>query len=147
MMIGEDIVLNKFIKVYHKSEIIFGENNNGNEMYIVCSGRVKLYTESPGGRRTVLAVLKPGDHFGEMALVDRSARSATAMAIKDNTKLVVLDKPKFLYLVQQQPDFALAIMETLCARLRDTNANLARAKAERPRTRRPPVRREGADGR
>jgi CRP-like cAMP-binding protein len=146
-MIGEDIVLDKFIQAYNKSEIIFADNSNGNEMYKVCSGRVKLYTESPGGRRTVLAVLKPGDHFGEMALVDRSARSATAMAIKDNTKLVVLDKPKFLYLVQQQTDFALAIMETLCARLRDTNANLARAKAERPQTRRPPVRREEADGR
>ncbi len=142
-MIEEGTIPEKFIKVYNESEIIFTEHSNGNEMYIVCSGRVKLYTESPGGRRTILAVLKPGDHFGEMALVDRSARSATAMAVKDNTKLVVLDKAKFLYLVQQQPDFALAIMETLCIRLRDTNANLARAKAENPQTQRPPVRREG----
>jgi len=146
-MIGKDIVLKKFIKIYNKSEIIFDENSNGNEMYIVCSGRVKLYTESQGGRRTVLAVLKPGDHFGEMALVDRSARSATAEAIKDNTKLVVLDKPKFLYLVQQQPDFALAIMETLCIRLRDTDSYLARAKDKRPQTRRRLVRRKKADGR
>jgi len=146
-MIGKDIVLKKFIKIYNKSEIIFDENSNGNEMYIVCSGRVKLYTESQGGRRTVLAVLKPGDHFGEMALVDRSARSATAEAIKDNTKLVVLDKPKFLYLVQQQPDFALAIMETLCIRLRDTDSYLARAKDNRPQTRRRLVRRKKADGR
>ena len=145
-MVGEDIVLKKFIRTYNKSDIIFSENSNGNEMYIVCSGRVKLYTESPRGRRTLLAVLKPGDHFGEMALVDRSARSATAMAIKDNTKLVVLDKPKFLYLVQQQPDFALAIIETLCMRLRDTNTNLARAKAKRPQTRRSPVRKGRADG-
>jgi len=87
-MIGEDIVLKKFLRTYNKSEIVFAENSNGNEMYIVCSGRVKLHTESQGGRRTILAVLKPGDHFGEMALVDRSARSASAMAIKDNTKLV-----------------------------------------------------------
>jgi CRP/FNR family cyclic AMP-dependent transcriptional regulator len=136
MTAGEDIVLEKFIRVYKKSEIVFAENSTGYEMYIVCSGRVKLYTESQGGRRTVLAVLKPGDHFGEMALVDRSARSATAVAIKDNTKLVVLDKPKFLYLIQQQPDFALAIMEALCMRLRHTNAHLARSKAERPQTRR-----------
>jgi CRP-like cAMP-binding protein len=147
MMIGENVVLKKFIRTCNKSEIIFSENSNGNEMYIVCSGRIKLYTESQKGRRTVLAVLKPGDHFGEMALVDRSARSATAVAIKDNTKLVVLDKPKFLYLVQQQPDFALAIMETLCMRLRDTNAHLARIKAERPQTRRRLVRRDKADGR
>jgi CRP/FNR family cyclic AMP-dependent transcriptional regulator len=136
MTVEEDIVLEKFTRVYKKSEIVFAENSNGYEMYIVCSGRVKLYTQSPSRRRTVLAVLKPGDHFGEMALVDRSARSATAVAINDNTKLVVLDKPKFLYLIQQQPDFALAIMETLCIRLRDTNAHLARVKAERPQTQR-----------
>lgn len=135
----EDIAPEKFIKVYNKSEIIFNENSNGNEMYIVCSGRVKLYTEPQKGRRSVLAILKQGDHFGEMALVDRSARSATAVAVKDNTKLVVLDKPKFLYLVQQQPDFAFAIMETLCMRLRDTNAQIAKVKARRQRTRRPPV--------
>jgi CRP/FNR family transcriptional regulator, cyclic AMP receptor protein len=147
MMFGENIVLKKFIRIFNKCETVFAENSNGNEMFIVCSGRVKLFTESQGGRRTVLAVLKPGDHFGEMALVDRSARSATAVAIKDNTKLVVLDKPKFLYLVQQQPDFALAIMETLCMRLRDTNAHLARVEAERPQTRRRLVQREKADGR
>jgi len=146
-MAGADIFLKKFIRTYNKSEVVFAENSNGNEMYIVCSGRVKLYTESQGGRRTVLAVLKPGDHFGEMALVDRSARSATAIAIKDNTRLVVLDKPQFLYLVQQQPDFALAIMETLCMRLRDTDSHLARVKVERPRRRRPSVRRRQGDGR
>jgi len=146
-MIGEDLVLKKFIKTYNKSEIVFTENSNGNEMYIVCSGRVKLYTESQGGRRTVLAVLKPGDHFGEMALVDRSARSATAEAIRDNTRLVVLDKPKFLYLVQQQPDFALAIMETLCMRLRNTDAHLSGAKAKRLKTQRRAVRRDKADDR
>ena len=123
----------KFIKVYRKSEVVFEENSIGNEMFIVCSGRVKLYTEPNTGRRTVLAVLKPGQHFGEMALVDASPRSATAVATQDNTKLVVLDKAKFSYLVQQQPEFAFAIMETLCQRLRETNLQLAQAKTKRQR--------------
>ena len=141
----EEAALKKFVKTYRKSETIFSENSIGNEMYIVCSGGVKLYTDSLAGHRTVLAILKPGDHFGEMALVDRSARSATAEAIKDGTKLVVLDKPKFLYLVQQQPDFALTIMETLCMRLRNTNAHLSRVKSKRQQTQRGVIRREKVD--
>ena len=129
----ESTATEKFIKSYRKSEVIFEENNIGNEMYIVCSGKVKLYTKLGDGKCAVLAVLKPGDHFGEMALVDRSPRSATAVAMTDDTALVVLDKPKFLYLVQQQPDFAFAIMETLSKRVRDTNAQLAQAKSKRQR--------------
>ena len=123
----------KFIKLYRKSEVIFGENSTGEEMYIVCSGKVRLYAKHENGQRAVLAILKPGEHFGEMALVDRSPRSATAVAMQDNTALVVLDKPKFLYLVQQQPEFAFKIMETLSKRIRDTNAQLAQARAKRRR--------------
>ena len=130
---SEGMACEKFTKVYRKSEVIFEENSSGNEMYIVCSGRVKLYSEPKRGRRTVLAVLKPGEHFGEMALIDGSPRSATAIALQDNTKLVVMDKAKFLYLVSQQPEFAVAIMETLSQRIREANLQLAQAKAKRQR--------------
>jgi len=78
-------------------------------------------------------VLKPGEHFGEMALIDGSPRSATAIALQDNTRLVVMDKAKFLYLVSQQPEFAVAIMETLSQRIREANLQLAQAKAKRQR--------------
>lgn len=133
----ESTAPDKFIKFYRKSEVIFEENDIGNEMYIVCSGKVKLYAKLRDERRAFLAVLKPGDHFGEMALLDRSPRSATAVAMTDNTALVVLDKPKFLYLVQQQPDFAFTIMETLSKRIRDTNAQLAQAKSKPKRSQMP----------
>jgi len=131
---NHDTPLEKFIKVYGKSEVVFEESSIGKEMFVVCSGKVKLFTEPASGRRTLLATLGPGEHFGEMALVDKSPRSATAMAVQDNTKLVVLDKAKFMYLVQQQPDFAFSVMETLCKRLRDTNLNLAQARSTRKQT-------------
>jgi len=121
----------KFIRVYRKSEVIFEENSTANTMYIVCSGRVKLYTQQGAGRKTVLAVLEPGEHFGEMALIDSSPRSATAVADQDDTQLVVLDKANFLYLVSQQPEFAFAIMETLSQRVREANLQLAQVKAHR----------------
>ncbi len=125
---SEEMTNDKFIQSYSKDQIIFKQNSSGNEMYIVSSGRVKLFSESETGRRMVLATLKPGEHFGEMSLVDSSPRSATAIATRENTRLIVLDKPKFLYLVSQQPEFAFAMMETLCQRIRDSNAQLSQTK-------------------
>jgi CRP/FNR family transcriptional regulator, cyclic AMP receptor protein len=108
----------QFIKVYKKSEVIFEENSLGNDMYVIHSGKVKLSTKAPGSE-LVLGILGSGEFFGEMALVDDAPRSATAIAEEDNTKLVVLDQSRFLYLVSQQPPFALTIMHGLCQRIRD----------------------------
>lgn len=108
----------KFIKVYKKSEIIFKENSSGDDMYIVCSGKVKL-TTTKEGRELLLDTLGPREFFGEMALVDAAPRSATAVAEEDETQLVVLNQTSFLYLVSQQPPFALYIMQGLCKRLKE----------------------------
>ena len=108
----------KFIKVYKKSDIIFEENSLGDEMYVIHSGKVKLSTRAPG-REVELATLGPGEFFGEMSLVDAAPRTAAATALEDETRLIALDQAKFLYLVSQQPAFALTIMHTLCQRIRE----------------------------
>lgn len=108
----------KFIKSYRKSEVIFEEDSPGHEMYVIHSGRVTLSTRKMG-RDISLATLGPGEFFGEMALVDSSNRTATAIAAEDDTRLITLDQDKFLYLVGQQPAFALTIMHELCRRIRD----------------------------
>jgi CRP-like cAMP-binding protein len=58
-----------------------------------------------------------------MALVDDAPRSTSAVAIED-TQLITLDRAKFLFTVQQQPQFALSVMHTLCQRLRDLNTRV-----------------------
>ena len=108
----------ELIRRYGKDEIIFEENSVGDEMFVVHSGRVRLVTKAPG-TDLMLGMLGPGAFFGEMALVDDAPRSATATAAEDNTKLLVLNQSRFLYLVSQQPPFALTIMQGLCQRIRE----------------------------
>ncbi len=124
----EDTLPDKFIQTYQKSQVVFSEATSGKEMYIVYKGKVKLFTQQESGRRKLLANFKAGDFFGEMALVDDSPRSATAITDEDNTKLVVLDQNKFSYLLRHQPDFALVVMGKLCERLREANKLLTAGK-------------------
>ncbi len=117
--------LREFRQRYRKSEVIFEEGSTGSAMYLIHSGRVLLSVRRNGTGRTPLVVLNPGDFFGEMALVDDSPRSATASAVDANTELIVIDRTRFLFMVRQQPEFALSLMHTLCQRLRDMDERLS----------------------
>jgi rubredoxin len=108
----------KPVKVYQKSDIVFKEKSRGAEMYILRSGKVKLVLEDEKGEAEVSTVEQPGEFFGEMALIDASPRSATAIAEEDNTELEVLDREDFLNTIREHPEFALDIMHELSNRVR-----------------------------
>ncbi len=118
--------LEKFAKTYEKSEVVFQENTPGKEMYIIRSGGIKLYKEQAPGQYVLLATLESGDFFGEMSLIDGSPRSATAVVDEEGTRLLELDRNKFLFLLRHQPEFALVVMERLCERLRQANQTIAK---------------------
>jgi CRP/FNR family cyclic AMP-dependent transcriptional regulator len=92
--------------------VVFEEGDSGQEMYGVVDGEVELRL----GDRT-LRTLGPDEVFGEMALIDESTRSATAVASKDSV-LAVIDKHRFLFLVQETPMFALQVMSAMAERFR-----------------------------
>jgi CRP-like cAMP-binding protein len=123
----------KFRQRYRKSEVIFEQGSTGTEMYLIHSGRVLLSVRRNEGRQVPLVVLTPGDFFGEMALVDDSPRSTSASAVEDDTELIVMDRARFLFMVRQQPEFALSLMHTLCRRLRDMNTVLSLQEPQRER--------------
>jgi CRP-like cAMP-binding protein len=121
---NESVASPKFRQKYRKSEVIFEEGSIGAEVYLIHSGRVLLSIRQSETQQVPLVVLNPGDLFGEMALVDDSPRSATASAVEDDTELIVMDRARFLFMVRQQPEFALSLMHTLCQRLRDMDKRL-----------------------
>jgi CRP/FNR family transcriptional regulator, cyclic AMP receptor protein len=91
---------------------VFHEGDTGEEMYGIVEGTIELRS---GGE--VIRTLGPDDVFGEMALVDRTPRSATAVAVTDCV-LAAIDRRRFLFLVQETPMFALQVMSAMAARLR-----------------------------
>jgi CRP/FNR family transcriptional regulator, cyclic AMP receptor protein len=103
----------KTIRDVPAGTVIFEEGSAGSEMFGIVEGEVE-FRRSTGAVRT----LGPEETFGEMALVDRSPRSGTVTALTD-TKLAVIDRPTFLFLVQQTPMFAIQVMSAMAERLRD----------------------------
>jgi len=105
-------------RICEAGSTIFQAYDMGAEMYVVLEGQVDL---TIGDR--VVETLGPGEPFGEMALIDQAPRTATATA-KTACKLAVLPEKRFLFMVQQRPDFALQIMKVMADRLRRMNARL-----------------------
>ena len=102
----------KTIKDVPAGTVIFEEGAAGTEMFGVVEGEVEFRRSGGAVRR-----LGPDDTFGEMALVDRSPRSGTVVAVTD-AKLAVIDRRMFLFLVQETPTFALQVMSGMAERIR-----------------------------
>lgn len=114
----------KFLRTFQKGDIVFEDGAAGAEMFIVHSGKVRLLKKATGGEEKTLALLGPGEFFGEMSLIDGSPRSTSAVAGDAVTNLIALDMTKFIYLIQQHPQFSFTIMRKLCQRLREANVGI-----------------------
>jgi CRP/FNR family cyclic AMP-dependent transcriptional regulator len=96
-------------------QIIFRKGEPGDAMYIVLEGEVELRIND-----SIVEVLGPGEPFGEMALIERAPRTSTATA-RTPCKLVAIPEKRFLFMVQQTPNFSLQIMRVIAERLRKMN--------------------------
>jgi CRP-like cAMP-binding protein len=111
---------------FKKDEIIFPEESPGDKMYIIRQGSVKVFKKIKNNE-TTLAIVNPGEFFGEMAILDGGPRSAAAKAIED-VKALVISTKNFESMREKSPQVALRIMDvlvrTLSTRLRQANKNL-----------------------
>jgi len=120
------MAIEKCIDEFAIDDVIFEEGSIGRELFVVLDGKVDIAKVSGAGK-SVIVTLGKGEFFGEMAVIDGSSRSATAIASAPNTRVMRINHARFVYLVSQQPAFALMIMDALSKRLRTSNAVAFRA--------------------
>ncbi|MBF6589987.1 MAG: Crp/Fnr family transcriptional regulator [Ktedonobacterales bacterium] len=108
-------------RAFRPGEVIFHRDDPGQVLYIIRSGKVKIYITSPEGQEVVLAVFGPGDYFGELALLDGQPRSAGAVAI-DAVEVYALQRNDFISAVNHHPRIAVQVMNVLSRRLRQTDS-------------------------
>jgi CRP-like cAMP-binding protein len=118
----------RFLTHYSKGQVLFREGETGEEMFIVQSGRVAIKKRVRDGTDATLAVLEKGDFFGEMALLERLPRSATAEVIEDGD-LIKIDNEIFGDMIKANPEIAIRMLRKYSIRLRETTRQIETALA------------------
>jgi CRP-like cAMP-binding protein len=112
--------------VFGDGASIYRRHERGDCAYIIRSGKVEI---SERGR--AVEIMQPGEIFGEMAVIDKESRTASAVALGE-VELIPIDRPLFQVLVRDDPDFAQTIINLLARRLRAAMNLLERQPGERP---------------
>lgn len=107
-----------------RGEALFDEGDAGDRLFVITAGKIKLGRTSSDGRENLLAVLGPGEMFGELSLFDPGPRTATATAVSD-AELVGLGHTDLQAFLTGRPEVARHLLQALARRLRRTNDSLA----------------------
>ncbi len=119
---------------YAKHAVLVYEGDPGDALFIVIAGNVAVTRVSNDGKETILSILKEGDFFGEMGVLDASPRSATIKALRD-VEVAILARKEFLDLLVKSPHMSLSLVLALSSRLRATNQAIQAAAYQDIRTR------------
>lgn len=116
----EDIASHLIERRFPKHSTVVEEGLPGDYMYVIREGRVKVTKASDDGREKIMNFLEKGSFFGDMALLTGEVRSASVKTLEP-TRLLALSRRDFIDILRQSPDLALAVIEELTNRLRETN--------------------------
>lgn len=111
------------LQTVERDEMIVRQNDPGDCMYIIASGRVKVVLFGDDGKEVHLATLRQGDFFGEMSLLDANPRSATVIAT-ETVDLIILKRESLLESLRSIPEIALHILSEMSRRLRIADQNI-----------------------
>jgi CRP/FNR family cyclic AMP-dependent transcriptional regulator len=109
---------------FRHGEVLFHEGDPGDALFVVASGAVKVVVPSEEGDEAILATLRRGDFFGELALLDGAPRSASAIALEP-TEVLTLPRDQFRVLVASQPAIRDALLTSLAGELRRLTTHVA----------------------
>ena len=110
-------------RLFPRDSVIILAEEEGDTLFLVKRGRVKVNILSEEGREVILSLLGTGSVFGELSLLDGKPLSANVIAVED-TELIMLRRPDFLKLIHQTPQIATALLAELASRLRKTDRQI-----------------------
>jgi len=108
-------------RLFQKEQVIFVEEEVGQSLFILLRGMVKVTRASEEGREVIITILRSGDFFGELSVLDGKGRSATIVAMEDS-ELLTLRRNDFLALVERYPLIAVEMLKVLADRIRRNDA-------------------------
>lgn len=115
------------IRSYQRNEVIFREGDPGDCMYDIQFGKVGIFHHYGKADEKKIAELMPDQIFGEMGLLDAAPRSATAVALSNDTMIEVVSEEAFYDYFEKNPPKVLDLMQQMCNRLRRTTKNYLEA--------------------
>jgi CRP/FNR family transcriptional regulator, cyclic AMP receptor protein len=121
-MSAEDALFQRFGKEFPKSTVLFREGETGKEMYVLQAGRVVITRKVRDAEKT-LAILGPGEFFGEMALISNKPRNATA-TVADTARLLVIDPKTFEGMIRGNAEIAVRMIKKLAERLSEADTQI-----------------------
>jgi CRP/FNR family transcriptional regulator, cyclic AMP receptor protein len=104
-------------KKFKAQTAIFFQDDPSDSLYVVLSGSAKVFRTSEDGKDRILSVLRPGDAFGELAMIEGLPRSASVEAVEE-TEMLSLSRHDFEAFARQHPEVLWRLLQTLCGRLR-----------------------------
>ena len=110
-------------KTYPKNAVVLTEGEMGDSLYMIMSGKVKVFIGDEEGREIILKILGPSTFFGEMSMIDKQPRSASVTTIEPSTFLV-LTHSSFERCVEQQPRIGNLVMQMLAQRVREADRKI-----------------------
>lgn len=110
------------VRTFPRNTILINEGDVGDALYVILSGRVKVFASNEAGREFVIDFHGPGEYVGEMTL-DGAPRSASVITVEPTTCAVV-NRAQFRDFILAHPDFAMHLIERLIHRVRVTTSNL-----------------------
>lgn len=109
------------VRKVRRDVCVFREGDVTDSVYLIASGRVRIFVAGDDGREVSLCTLHPGEHFGELSLLDGERHSASVVAV-DACTLVVIGKADFLALLSTHPGKMMSLLQVLAKRIRQLTA-------------------------
>ena len=109
---------------YKKNMVIIQQGDDTNSMFMLIEGEMRVYVEDEEGKQLTVRILKPGNSFGEVALIGEFPRTASVVTLTDSV-VAAFSREKYLSFLEQYPQISIALARNLANMVRDTTEELS----------------------